>query len=371
MKIELEDISHGKDRKDWTYDHDCTLKVKRTDDSGSVTEDEEYGYLVQGKDMIFLNSQKVYIPNLPTEHQDIAGAFEEVLGKLQDGEGGDWQPPDWWIPVPEPKEYEIYILVLVGGYFKSVSLDFVDVSTGAYEPRNIVCDWGDGTSDSYTDAFSNPAHTYDTAGQYLIKITTDSSASWLRSASTYNGAFWQIFKSGSGIAFVSEYNESTGGTYSPLFANRTGLHYIKVCHKEGLPISKTESYFSYDYNLKKVEQAKNFSGKILRSAFYYCYAMSDFRKFENAEIIDTRAFGGCYGMKTFNSPQCASIGKYAFQDCYRLEKIIAPNCTFIDERAFENCYNLQEIVVADNCTFGTNCFQNCYSLFPRPDGSVN
>lgn len=123
MKIELEDISHGKGRKDWTYDHGCILKVKRTDDSGSVTENEEFGYLVQGKDMIFLNSQKVYLPNLPTEHQDIAGAFEEVLGKLQDGEGGDiddenysfMDDPDWQLfkDTPDPASNQLVFAIRI------------------------------------------------------------------------------------------------------------------------------------------------------------------------------------------------------------------------------------------------------------------
>lgn len=99
MEIEFKDISHGTDVKGKTFDHHCILEVKTTEDNGSVTETKEQGYMVQGKDAIFLNAPKIYPPQDPdllpdgkytpllTEAQDFVGAINELF--LSGAGGGD------------------------------------------------------------------------------------------------------------------------------------------------------------------------------------------------------------------------------------------------------------------------------------------
>lgn len=98
MKTEFKDISHGEDDKGKTFDHHCVLEVKTTDDDGNVTETKEQGYMIQGKDCIYLNAPKIYPPQdtdlmngqyvpLMTDAQDIVGAINELF--LSCSGGGD------------------------------------------------------------------------------------------------------------------------------------------------------------------------------------------------------------------------------------------------------------------------------------------
>ena len=248
---------------------------------------------------------------------------------LGDGNGGDddWSPPDWWLPVPEPEPYDIYVLVWAyKGTYGNTGMNFelflcreLDNGLGY---GNIFCDWGDGTTDELNQ-IGYPRHTYTEEGQYLVHIIADENTNCWRSSGS-NQAAWQIVKTGANIAFVTDYNEQSGYyPYSNLFPNKNYLKYVQINHPKGLP--KINYLFQNCYALQKLE-IKN---------------------------------------------KITSLNSRAFESCYGLKKIYLPNCTHIGDYAFSGCYNLQEIVVAEDCVFGTNCFQNCYSLYPRPDGSTN
>ncbi|MDE5558929.1 MAG: hypothetical protein K2J32_14785, partial [Ruminococcus sp.] len=66
---------------------------------GDITVEED----TDGKAVwVFEGKIKTDVP-LETEADTVVEAINELVGKLQDGEGGDdWYPPDWWLPVPEP-----------------------------------------------------------------------------------------------------------------------------------------------------------------------------------------------------------------------------------------------------------------------------
>lgn len=245
--------------------------------------------------------------------------------------GEDWQPPDWWIPVPEPGEYDIYILIWAvkndrwntGMNFELMLCREADNEVGH---GNISCDFGDG--DVY-NGNGYPRHTYAEEGQYLIRITTDENTNCWRNSGT-NQAPWQIVKTGENIVFVTDYNEKNGYPYGSLFPSKNYLKYVQINHPKGLPLNANIGLFQGCYALRRIDLKKKISGDILGYTFQNCYGLSDVSKILNGDEI-------------------TSIGDYAFQ----------------------GCYNLQKIIVSEDCTYGTNCFQNCYSLYPRPDGSIN
>lgn len=261
-----------------------------------------------------------------------AGLF---VGKKKWGNGGgepsdDWQPPSWWIPVPEPEPYDIYILVWAskndrwnnGMKFDLTLCREADNEVGH---GNIYCDFGNGTVIELNNQ-TYLSYTYTEEGQYLVHIVADENANCWRS-SGQNQAAWQIVKTGEKIAFVTDYNEQNGYyLYSNLFPNKSYLKYIQINHPRGAPINTIAGAFSYYTALRKLE---------------------------------------------LNWDEITSVGNRTFEGCTGLEKMFLPSCTALGDYAFQGCYNLQEIIVAENCTFGTNCFQNCYSLYPRPDGSTN
>lgn len=422
MKIELEDISHGKDRKDWTYDHGCILKVKRTDDSGSVTENEEFGYLVQGKDMIFLNSQKVYLPNLPTEHQDIAGAFEEVLGKLQDGEGGDedtYQPPE----MPEPTDYEMYFLVEVvkNSSSENVSVDFEILMSYAYLNEydnwstiggvgSLTIDWGDGivsSADGYDiEAFEDGnyvgngwyddkyqdirKHTYDSEGRYLIKCSCTKYSSYLPMLrypnNKANGNIFAIaIKLGNEILVALPAVNGRKIDAETAFYSQPRLEYIKFNGTNGLPMSG----FYNDYSLRQVDTWDPLKMLVkgvtdLATPFFHTYNL---RKFDMSEIISLKNHQGTYcGLKELYLPLCTEMSDDTrFSSSYWLRKIILPiyegdipanfasSCNLLEEiempkinkigtYAFSACYKLSKVDISGCTEIGRSAFNNCACL---------
>ena len=327
-----------------------------TETTGSASASEiktyEEGTQIKGKDFIFLDAPEINFPENAPLHNTDKRELYAILNELFQGEGGggDWQPPAWWIPVPEPQEYEIFILVWITSINNQFVLYLVNNETGGSGFAKVSCDWGDGTGTTYPAEYywSNINHSFKETGQYLIKITTSEKSNVVYSSDKRN-CYWQIIKTGSNIRFVSDYYDENSGYGTP-FLNHWGLKYIKVNNAKGLPFDKTNYYFEYGYALQKIELKKPMSGNIPNG----CFRGNAFTDFQ--QILDGNSVN--------------SIGDYAFADCRSLQKIILPNCTSIGNYAFMNCYNLQEIVVAEDCTFGTNCFQYCYNLFPRPDGSV-
>lgn len=325
-------------------------------------------------------------------------AWEMLYGESGE-QSDDWQPPAEWIPVPEPGEYDIYILLQAyTGAYRDTGMNFdymlAQETTGYTGYGNIHCDWGDGTEDDL-NKMGYPQHTYTEEGQYLIHITADENTSFCRGSST-NQAHWLIFKSGTKMTFFcKEYEDNNSYYLMNTFSGRNRLKYVKINHPQGIPLLKRDQFFNNCLCLQKLELGQIYSGDILSYTFSNCYALKKFPvdfdnitsvkdygfnychalrnlHMTNCVSIGRSAFGGNYGgLETVFLPNCTSIGDSAFSGCYRLKSVYAPNCTSVGSGAFASCYNLQEIVVAEDCTFGTNCFQSCYSLYPRPDGSIN
>lgn len=377
MKIEVRPKDYSENDKNQSFTECCTVIVKTTDDSGNTSETEENGCIIQGEEMIYLNAPKIYPSKdtpLLTEAPDIIGAINEVflLGSGDD----DWQPPADWLPIPEPEEYDIYVLVWVTNTDNNFNLELAN-NNGEDPAGTFSFDWGDGTvtsipypgGDNWTPSIS---HIFEKTGQYLIKIVVPESYNVLHYQRTKN-CYWQIIKTGSGVQFYSDYIDNNASYNRPL-SDHLRLKYIKVNHAKGLPFDKENYYFEDDNALRKITLQKKMSGDVLDS----CFQFGSFSNFEQISFdssattqIGRYGFRGCKLLKRADFPNCVSVGNYAFADCSALTEINLPNCTLIGDNAFSGCINLQKITVADGCTYGSGCFQSCYSLFPRPDGSVN
>ena len=198
---------------------------------------------------------------LDTDAQDFAGAINELKKLSEAGGGEDWQPPDWWIPVPEPGEYDIYILIWAvkndrwntGMNFELMLCREADNEVGH---GNISCDFGDG--DVY-NGNGYPRHTYAEEGQYLIRITTDENTNCWRNSGT-NQAPWQIVKTGENIVFVTDYNEKNGYPYGSLFPSKNYLKYVQINHPKGLPLNANIGLFQGCYALRRIDLKKKISG---------------------------------------------------------------------------------------------------------------
>ena len=293
----------------------------------------------------------------------------------------DWKPPEDWLPVPEPNDYEIYFLIDVIKIYGNNRYDYLsfilsrpsDFNTGY---GTLTIDWGDGTVDSWTGYneetgdYSNSWHTplkhiYTQTGQYIVKVSATAQSCYLQSISTGSGYIrLLIAKCGNEITLNSD--ELAGNDYSTQngFKGHQYIQYVKISGKGGLP---RESGFKGCYSLQKVDITSP-PTIIPNDTFYDCYNL---KKFDFSEVTEINKYGlECSYFTKLGLPKCTTISEYGL-NLSRVEEINAPICSSIDNYAFRDNYCLKKAVFAEDCVFGTDCFQNCYVLCPHPDGSTN
>lgn len=138
----------------------------------------------------------VEVPNgTPTNN------YSELIKKIKSGSSSDdddnennedsedWSPPENWIELPDPEDWQVCLLVEVVDltYTCISTLNFANRNTGNRGYGKVIVDWGDGTIDTYEgydyDEEGNKVgesqwdstqitHTYSDTGQYVIKATT-------------------------------------------------------------------------------------------------------------------------------------------------------------------------------------------------------
>lgn len=291
-------------------------------------------------------------------------AWEMLYGD-GDEPSEEWQPPDHWLKVPEPDDYEINLLVNIYSTAASNSGITIHISRPAdmytgFGP--VSADWGDGTVDSYDgsengQSWSYLQHSYTDTGQYVIKIKASDQSCFLQRIQ--ENATILIAKLGGKIIV----NNSKKSTQESL-CNHRALCWIKFNGTGGLP----EKGFGNDPALKRIDMAVP-PEIIPRSAFYNTNYGGKF-DFSEVSALEEYALQGS-DFKKIELPKCVSIGESACSPVVTLEEIAAPLCTSVGNNGFNNCSKLSRAEFAEDCTFGATCFTGCWSLYPRPDGSTN
>lgn len=295
----------------------------------------------------------------------------------------DWKPPEDWLSVPEPTDYEIYLLIDVIKIDENSRYNYLrlmlsrpsDCNTGY---GTLAIDWGDGTVDSwagyneetgdYSQAWSNSKleHTYNNIGQYIVKVSTTAQSCFLQRISADSG-YLRLLIAKCGIEITLNNDELIGSDYSTQdgFKSHQYLQYVKIGGKGGLP---RINGFRYCYSLQKIDITIP-PTIITANTFDECYNL---KNFDFSKVIEIKNCGleNSYFNK-LNLPKCTTIGEYGMNLSKTVEEIIAPMCISVGNRAFSGNYRLKKVVFAEDCAFGTDCFQNCYVLYHRPDGSTN
>ncbi len=299
----------------------------------------------------------------------------------------DWQPPDWWLPVPEPEPMEICMLIWADSF--GVTLYDHETGNGGYGDCKISVDWGDGTfGDQSATSGNNAEHTYAEKKQYVVKVTGAANANTFCYTNGTNGI--QICKCGSGIYMWLNGDYKPSSPYN-IFSGQATLKYVSVKNENGL--WNADAYpnfyrgcFDGCTGLRRVDLPHKIK-KFVQYEFSNCCALSGIdlseainignRSFAYNEalkkliipkctVIEQEAFTGCRALKEVYVSDCTVIKQSAFSQCGSLEEIYAPNCTSVGDYAFNQCYNLQKVTFADGCTFGNGTFDGCPSLYPIP-----
>lgn len=265
-----------------------------------------------------------------------ATGFNDGLKAGGGGSGGgdEWTPPEDWIPVPEPGEYEAYFLIDIVS--TSASAFNVPFGNSEYESgigSGILVDWGDGNSGIWDGLI----HTYSQTGQYLVKFTANEQ---------YH------------IIIAKPTSSSGGSSYSLIRIAKLGKE-IRLLN----PQNSNYGFFREQYRLMYVSMSEI---NIPDYAFQDCYALSRFDGMQNISNIGNSAFKNCYNLRKADLVQCATINSGGFIQCHSLQKVNLPVCTSMGGSAFSYCYSLYDISVPEDCQYASSCFANCYNLYPRP-----
>lgn len=342
--------------------------------------------------------------------------------------------PDYalYSALPEPEANEIYALVRVAvsgeklWIYNCYSLydnaeDFEKVSLG-------TVDYGDGTSSEivlhdYDNPIDYEHHTYDEAGDYIVKITYTPVEGIKNSFNFYRqeGKLYPIgVKIGSDVIYDDVANYISPDTFVGAIEN---VKYVKfysdywcsdkfsftsasflqrieyTASKKFTSLNGYGSYgkFSFCYALDFSNLMDLFSEitEVPRWGFKDCRALTEM-SLPKCTKIEDEAFSGCYSLKSINIPNCTeisvnkspyytsgafdqcrslvminlpvceNIGEDAFYCCNSLQKVYAPQCREVGSYAFGYCSALTDVKLSDSCIYGDNAFIGCTRLVPSP-----
>ena len=219
----------------------------------------------------------------------------------------------------------------------------------------VIIDWGDGSAVSTVTGTSastrkNTQHTYESAGNYTIKIHVTSGAVTLIGTTTYT--------------LLSMNNSTVQKNY--VYANC--VQAVRIGNNTYIG----NYAFYYCHSLASITLPSSLAG-IAINAFQHCHSLASITLPSRVMIIDNYAFSYCYSLASIAIPNTAvSIGANVFDYCYSLASITIPNAmSSIGGYAFRYCYSLATITFHSSLTrIGANAFYNCYSLaaITIPDG---
>lgn len=313
-----------------------------------------------------------------------------------------WQPPEDWLEVPEPEEWEANFLIEI----RNVPTFFLwlwNPQTGEYGYGNVTVDWGDGTVETYEGCSPNDwpqtprrgeyhSHTYSEQGQYIVKVLADEFSCFLnRVRDKSNGSQsvnLLIAKTGRNIRLINVPDTPSGRRASDgTFGYNYRLRWVKINGSSQMQ----QHGFDNCTSLKRLDLAEPMT-EVPKFCFQLATVPQNF-DFSKIQKIDESGFGQAILPKKINLLECTEIGRRAFNICEEeeisapkcvkmadyatfstnkyLKAFSAPLCTNVGDLSFNDCCSLEFAEFSSDCAFGTSCFQRCYSLYPRPDGSTN
>ena len=236
--------------------------------------------------------------------------------------------------------------------------------------RNVVIDWGDGTTTNYTSA-SDLNHTYSTSGDFFITITR---ITGLGDNCFYNCTGLTNITIPDGITSLGMYCffgcSSLTSVVIPDSVTSLGMYCFNGCSSLTsvvIPDSVT-SLGMYCFNgcssLTSVvipDSVKNLG----RHCFFRCSGLTSIVISKRVTSLEEACFYGCSSLTSVVIPDSVTkLGKSCFGDCSGLTSIIIPNkVTSLEEACFSGCSNLTSAVIPDSVTkLGPFCFYTCSSL---------
>lgn len=204
---------------------------------------------------------------------------------------------------------------------------------------SVLVEWGDGTSETITGTststlLSTP-HTYSQGGDYVIKLSSNST-----------------------IYF------NIGGNDNMLHGNGIANSYY-VCSLTKIELGGNVELNRYAFHgcqaLKSITMPNTITA--LHSEFYGCVSLLFVVIPINVAFSNGALFQNISGLTTYSFPKGIVLSGNPFQNCSTMQKlIIPPRTTSISSQMCRFCYALAEVVFAKGTNeVNTYAFQNCTS----------
>lgn len=250
---------------------------------------------------------------------------------------------------------------------------------------SLVVEWGDGTTDSYTNPTTGGTnvtlqHSYKSTGRYVVRFVL-------------YGNTLDLGHSSNTTPFVGDGARNTvlkelyiaGNTRIPLnhgVRGSSGLELVSIGSTQATKLSI--STFHECHQLKTVIAPSWFT-TFGGYSFHSAYSLAKISLPYNLTDSGYYGFNGCYALHRLVLPpkvnQIRAEGTYslkelhilgqpaqtageAFSDCASIATIELPSSiTTIADASFRRCYSLYEITIPQNVTsIGAQCFLNCTAL---------
>ena len=238
-----------------------------------------------------------------------------------------------------------------------------------------IIDWGDNsTSDTVTGTSTTTIiptqHTYATAGDYVISISSSDEVHFIGTASA--GSF--VLSNN----LSSDYNANKKYQYlvnkielgsnvsidSNAFQSLGNLEYISIPDNTKFTGATTNNSFNSCTNLKCIIIPKSNNNSIESPVFNVCYGLSVISTSKGTKYTSDYLFQNCYLLKraSFNV-NGTQIKQNMFSGCRSLRSItISSTVTRLKSSSFASCYSLAYIKMLGNINYiESNTFDSCYS----------
>lgn len=277
----------------------------------------------------------------------------------------------------------IYITIPDG----DTHLDMTICISGIIKAAVVDFDWGDGVTESNTNATSyTVTHTYQTAGSYVIAISSTESFD-LGSAGSYNSLCGYYYNSAdiyrmigyvTKIEFGSNCLKITGPCTS---TNTSEIVFPKILTApDGCRLNRD---ISESYKIKGLVIPQNYTAKdenfigieslafpdnlttLGNSCFVNCYSLKHMTIPEGVTSVGNSAFQYCYSLSELIIPEgVTSIGSYCFNNLKTLKEVTVPSgITSLLDETFRFCTHLEEVTLPNTLqSIGGSCFRECYVL---------
>ena len=254
----------------------------------------------------------------------------------------------------------IYITIPDG----DTHLDMTIYITGVIKAAIVDFDWGDGLTESNTNATSyTVTHTYQTAGSYVIAISSTESFD-LGSVGGYSslcGYYYSNIGAYRKMGYVTriEFGSNCSKITGPCTSSNTSeIVFPKILTApDGCRLNRDSPA---SYKIKGLVIPQNYTAKDGNFIGMKSLAFS-----ENLTTLGNSCFVNCYSLKHMTIPEgVTSIGNNAFQGCYSLSELIIPEgVTSIGNNAFRGCSYLEKVILPSTLqSISIYCFGGCPEL---------